>query len=408
MKTFTQWVLALVLVATPTMVTRDLAFANTELVPASRLVAPFVSATSTRPTFLLITNVSAKNLVGSTATTGVDGSVHLEFYNKTCTRTDRAIHLSPNDIDQINVAAADLAPETVGFVDLDVRANDTAPSTSIQQNALVGVVIITDSVSDFALSYPMAASLGSAQGGVGKNIVTRDLSSGLANVWTGRYEAFPTTIMVPGFFAEGTGSAVGAITESLLAIASPADGNWYGGTGGFGEAPGQNLVAPSGKTLIDLPLITVFDGCEFGISRQKSGHYLADTLVNLFGTQLDRSVWTASCGAAFGAVDEVAGTPVGWINLPNISCVRSANANFATVSACAGASAAPSSSAAKVRGVVGMLFEVAVVKGGGTDRGADVSRLWGDPSTITGQLGCKDSQGVAVTCPYSLTPISIP
>jgi hypothetical protein len=244
MKTFTRWLGALLLVATPAimMVAIDFASANTELVPASRLVAPFVSVTSTRPTFLLITNASSKNLVGNTTATGVDGSIHLEFYNKSCTRTDRFIHLSPNDIDQIDVVATDLdGGQTVGFVDIDVRADDGAASTSIQENALMGTVVITDTAADFALSYPMAASIGSARLGADFPIVTRDTSSGFALAWTGRYEPFPTTIMVPGFYALG-GTGAGAITESLLAIASPADGNWYGGSSGFGEAPGQQLT----------------------------------------------------------------------------------------------------------------------------------------------------------------------
>ena len=415
MKTFTRWLVALLLVATPMMVAIDFASANTELVPASRLVAPFVSATATRPTFLLLTNQSAKNLVGDTTTPGVDGSIHLEFYNKVCVRTDRAISLSPHDIDQIDVVATDLAGgETVGFVDIDVRADPAPASTSIQENALMGTVIITDTVADFALSYPMAASLGSARLGADFPIVTRDPTSGFAAVWTGRYEPFPTTIMVPGFFAEG-GTGAGAITESLLAIASPADGNWYGqaaGTTGLGEAPGQVLAAPAGQNLINMPLVTVFDGCEQPISRNVAGHYVAGSLVTLFGAQLDRTLstpaplgWTAGkCGVTFGGLDEVSQSPVGWINLPNISCVRSANAFNATVSACVGAGSFPTTTAAKVRGVVGVLFEVTQVTGPLPRAGADVARLWGDFSTITLQTGCRDSAGQVFAgnpCTYS-------
>ena len=428
MKTFTRWLGALLLVATPMimMVAIDFASANTELVPASRLVAPFVSVTSTRPTFLLITNASAKNLTGNTTTSGVDGSIHLEFYNKSCTRTDRFIHLSPNDIDQIDVVATDLdSAQTVGFVDIDVRADDAAASTSIQENALLGTVVITDLTADFALSYPMAASIGSARGGVDTAIVTRDSASGFAVLWTGRYEAFPTTVMVPGFYAEG-GTGAGAITESLLAIASPADGNWYGqaaGATGFGEAPGQQLTTST--ALINMPLVSVFDGCEIPISRNVAGHYVSGSLVTLLSVQLNRDQstpaplgWTTGkCGSQFGGLDEISGAPVGWINMPNISCVRSTNFNFAGITACAGPSAFPTSTAAKIRGVVGVLFEVTQVTGALPRAGADVTRLWGDPSTVYNQTGCRTSDGgntdvrfgpaapVANGCTYNMYPI---
>jgi hypothetical protein len=427
MKTFTRWLGALLLVATPVimMVAIDFASANTELVPASRLVAPFVSVTATRPTFLLLTNATTKELLGTQSAT-VDGSIHLEFYNKSCTRTDRSIHLSHFDIDQIDVVATDLAAgQTVGFVDIDVRDGDSAVSTSIQQNALMGTVVITDTVADFALSYPMAASIGSARGGVGNDIVTRNAASGLADVWSGRYEAFPTTVMVPGYYAEG-GTGGGAITESLLAIASPADGNWYGGNLGLGEAPGQVLTTAT--ALINMPTISVYDGCQQSISRNISGHYIADSLVTLLSVQLNRDQstpaplgWTAGkCGIQFGGLDELSGAPVGWVNLPNISCVRSANHNVVATSTCAGASGLPGSGStglAKIRGVVGILFEVTQVTGALPRAGADVTRLWGDPSTIYNQIGCKTSDGgntdvrigtgspVATGCSYNMYPI---
>jgi hypothetical protein len=426
MKTFARWLGALLLVATPMMVAIDFASANTELVPASRLVVPFVSATSTRPTFLLLTNASAKNLVGNTTTAGVDGSIHLEFYNKSCTRTDRFVHLSSNDTDQIDVVATDLnGAQTVGFVDIDVRADDAAASTSIQENALLGTVVITDTAADFALSYPMAASIGSARSGADNAIVTRDPASGFAVTWTGRYEAFPTTIMVPGYYAEG-GTGGGAITESLLAIASPADGNWYGqvaGTTGFGEAPGQQLTTAT--ALINMPLVSVYDGCEIPISRNVAGHYVSGSLVTLLSVQLNRDLstpaplgWTSGkCGNTFGGLDEVSGAPIGWINMPNISCVRSANANFAGITACVGAANAPTSTQAKIRGVVGVLFEVTQVTGALPRAGADVTRLWGDPSTIYNQTGCRTSDGgttdvrfgagspIPTGCSYNMYPI---
>lgn len=429
MKILTRGLLAILLVATPLTVAINLASANTEMVPSSRLVAPFVSATSTRPTFLLLINTSTDDLRGADAPTTTVGSVHVTFYNKVCNETDKAVHLSAKDIDQINVVAADLAPETIGFADIDVRSGasptfgDAATSTSVQSNSLLGHVIITDTVSDFALSYPMAASLGSAAAGHASSglltagpIVTRNATTGRAASWTGRYEPFSTRLFVPGYYAEGGGTAAGAITESLLAIASPADGFWYGGTNDEGEAPGQDLSLSTltGANLVDMPLINIFDGCEKGISRELTGHYIAVSLAGTapdgFGTALnrdsDKGNWTTGkCAVSFGGLDEVAGTPVGWIDLPNASCARAANNNFAAINTCStgGGAGASSGTVAKKRGVVGVLFEVTVVSSSST-RGADVARLWGDPSSITGQSGCLDSVGGSSTpaCQYSL------
>jgi hypothetical protein len=417
MKNFTRWLGALLLVATPMMVAIDFVSANTELVPASRLVAPFVSSAATRPTFILLTNATSLNLQGTKGSV-FDGSCHFEFYNKLCVRTDRPCHLSPHDIDQYNVVSTDLSGgETVGFLDLDVRADDGGAATSIQANALMGTVVITDVVADFALSYPMASSLGSSATGTLGNIVTRDPASARANVWTGRYEPFPTTIMVAGYYAEG-GTGPGAITETLLAIASPADGNWYGGPG-YGEAPGQ-ILGGTGVNLVDMPNVTIYDGCEINISRNISGHYVFGSLVGLFGIQLNRDQstpaplgWTAAkCGIGFGGLDEVSGAPVGWINLPNTSCARSANFNFAAVAAAACSPGlgigAPTATAAKRRGAVGVMFEATTIVGSGADKGADISRLWGDFSTITTQTGCNTSVPAVnpIACVYSFTGIT--
>jgi hypothetical protein len=430
MKTLTRWLLTLVLAAVPMMAVINTASANTELVPASRLVAPYLAVSASKSTFLLLTNWSAAvNLMGA-QTPGAPAafySVHLEFYNKNCDRTDRSIHLSPTDIDQVNVVSSDIAGGfTEAFLDLDVRTavtgagSDLPSSSSAQRNVLMGEVVITDTASDYTLSYPMASILGSAAGAAPFTIVTRDAASALANVWTGRYEPLPTTIEVPGYYAEGgTALAAGTVTESLLAVASPADGNWYGTSGtcvatGCGEAPGQLLAtapAPAFQ-LIKMPSITVYDGCEHFVSRFWNGHYMFGSLTALFGTLLDRNglpsppgPWSAAnCTAGtFPGLDELSGVPVGWIDLPNTSCVRSANFNFAQINACSAGGAA-TATVAKIRGVAGIFLEAAVVTGGAaTTRGADVARLWGDRSTITAQTGCTDSVGAAVlACKYNI------
>lgn len=395
MRSFTRWLLVLLLVATPMMVATDFASANTELVPASRLVAPFVTIETGRSTFLFITNVSALNFRN---VSGATGGVHLEFYDKTCARSSTTIELSPKDIDQLNVTdinAGALTTSKIGFLDIDVRATsvftDALSATGIRANALMGEVVISDSPSDFALAYPMAASLGSSQSTtVGGTIVTRN-ASGAATGWFGRYEAYPSRLFVPGFFAEGS-----PVTSTFLAVVSPADGNWHGnGTvaGASSEAPGENLVASSGTTLISAGAL-IFDGCEKSVDRPVSGHTLMDTLGTLFGTSaVNRANWTtANCTAGtFPGLDELSGQPVGWIDLPNTST---------TVKGTSGIG--------RQRGMVGILFEVQATKG-------DVSRLWGDPTSVTGQSACTFSIGTgggvgggSTSCPYNLTPQTIP
>lgn len=393
MKTFTRWLLALLLVATPMLVALQFASANTELVPSSRLVAPYYDISGSRSTFYLLTNVSTTNLINNAV--GSAGAVHVEFYDKTCTRNDTTVDLSPGDIDQLNVVAGILpSGSTRGFSDIDVRASNAslADSTSVRVNALLGEVVITDSAADFALSYPMAASLGSsAASAVGSTIVTRGTDA-RALAWTGRYEPFPTRLFVPGFYAEG-GTGAGAILNTILAVVSPADGFWYGGTSDVGEAPGQPLAGPAGTFLIDAPGVLVWDGCEHNTSKTLQDHAVIDSLGNLFGTSVNRTLfpWVSPCGATFAGVDERSGNPVGWIDIPNSSTSRSQTA------------AGSATNSGRVRGLVGVLFESTTVASTAPIAGGDVARLWGSFTTITSQSSCQDSGGgsTGANCSYS-------
>lgn len=421
MKTFTRWLLALLLVATPIMAAVDSAQANTELTPASRLVAPYVDIQTSlgRSTFFLVANPTGVNLLGGASATSV-GAVHIQFYSKTCSRQDTFLRLSPRDIDQLNVTpgnASVLLPDGVGFADINVRGGGAAGgfgelenSDGIQENALIGEVVITDTGADFALSYPMASSLGSSTTGAGGFIVRRN-PTGAANFWLGRYEPFPTRIMLPGFYAEG-GTGAGAILTSLLAVASPADGEWYGFSPAIGvdvgEAPGGDLSVPGGSNLIDAE-ITVWDGCEQSRSFPKKAHYLVGSLTSLFGSDLNRSAWGA-CPNSLGtlAVDELSGVPVGWIDISNTSCARADNDAFG-VTAVATAnctSGTPTLSLAKRRGLVGVFFESTNVTA--TTKGADVARLWGDFTTITNQTGCLTTLGASAPCSYSFATGAVP
>jgi hypothetical protein len=425
MKTFTRWLLVLLLVATPAIAVVQTASANTELVPASRLVAPYITNETGRATFLLLTNVSTRILNNKSGTVG---GVHVEFYDKACTRNDVVVELSDRDIDQINVTTTNFTGVSLkGFADIDVRNtviySDSQGAPGVRMNVLTGVVLVADNTNDFAFSYPMAASLGSsADGFTGDTssttgrIVTRN-SSGTATNWFGRYEPFPSRLYIPIFYAEGTDGS-GATVTGFLSIVSPPDGNWHGGgsaTGTRAEAPGEQIAAGTTSTTSPLILGTlIFDGCEHQGSANIFGHTIMDTLTNLFTAGVvNRSNWTsANCTAnVFPGLDELTSSgnqPLGWMQLTNTStqCKGAASVAGLAAAGCGTATLAPE------RGMVGLFFESSV-GGSPSKKMADNSRLWGDPSTRTGVSGCLTSTiaggpGGSATCVYNANLTSQP
>ncbi len=287
--------------------------ANTEAVPAARLVAPFFDISAGRDTFLILANVSRwVRLDGTTfpcgpGLTGTCGpfGIHLEFYGQSCMRVDLAITLTPADVDLIDLRqhplvsgaslpGGSLGPVTPsasqsgfggrGWVDIDVRfGTGTGPLVNdpgVQANVLTGVVVIADSASDYAVDYPMAPSIGVSDRGLLARIVRRD-AAGRAIEWTGRYEPLPWRVFAPAFFAESGPVKFRLVQHTaFLALAAPADGNWDGS--GNGEAPGQLLgtPGPAGGPLISLSML-VFDGCEQTFSFNFQSHYVNNFLSNL-------------------------------------------------------------------------------------------------------------------------------
>lgn len=411
MKTFTRWLLALLLVAAPAIAVVHTASANTEMVPGSRLVAPYITIETGRSTFLLLTNASARRYTaadGSTSDLTV-GGVHIEFYDKACTRNSRTVQLSPKDIDQINADstfATALATSSIGFADIDIRNTTvyTDPTTapSIRGNVLMGVTLVADNTNDFAFSYPMASSLGSAaSGSAGGTIVTR--SASLPTAWSGRYEPYPSRVFVPIFYAEGTDSQ-GATVTAFLSVVSPPDGNWHGGgsltTGNQAEAPGQALQTDNINPLLSIDVV-IYDGCEHHANDLKTGHTLMGTLTSLFTAGVaNRSTWTAAnCTAGnFPGLDELSSQPLGWIQLTNTS--RQCRA---TLGGC-GVGSTPVTGTTATRGLVGVLFESSV-GGSPSKKMADNSRLWGDPSTreesTSSGTTCKVNATTSVACQYT-------
>lgn len=428
MKTFTRWLLALLLVAMPMLAAVQSASANSELVPASRLVAPYVTnGTSTaepvagQSTFLLITRTSWTGGPSSTPSTVY---AHIEFYDKSCSKTNRTIQLSQGDTDQFNIDSTITMTNGHGWADIDVRSGTgLSGDPSVQNNSLVGSVLVADTVDDYAFSYPMASSVGSAQGGgtTGASVIVNHDSSGNASAaaggWTGRYEPFPNRLILPAYFAEGTDSFSRTVT-GFLAVASPADGNWYGQgsetispggvtysnstcttSTGCGESPGENLT---GTGDLITSTVQVWDGCEDSQSQGLSGHYVSGTLSGstvtgtftapgLFGSNLNRSAWASapsggctSAGGSFPRKDEggnsaAAGGPVGWLDFPNTATTKRGIAVTGT---------------ARIRGLVGVFFETSVGTGSAGQL-ADSTRLWGDRASINSQTGCSESSGRA-------------
>lgn len=402
------------------------AFANTNNVPASRLVAPFFDISSGRDTFYLLTNVSGNvNLTGASfgPASGLGPwGVHLEHYGQSCERIDESDSLTPFDIDQFDLLVNSVVRNSIGsgqqigsvtasatqsgvagrgYSDIDVRFGSgvLTSSKSIQANVLVGTVVITDTSSDFALAYPMTSIVGTAFSGlIGGTIVQRD-SNGTATAWTGRYEPLPARLFVPAFFAEGTdtsGANANQTFSAFLAIAGPPDGNWSGI--GNGEAPGQ---ATNGN-ILQLNML-VFDGCEKNVSFNFPTHYVNNFYTNMFGANTNRSTWTtALCGVAFAGRDELSGQAVGWIDITNsnVSCGNSTSCNSTT------ATPGVNNGVGQKRGMTGITIESVTQTVGGTLKLGDVTRLWGDPSPW-GQAGgtpsftalCSSGLGI---CNFSL------
>lgn len=405
------------------------ALANTELVPASRLVAPFLDISSGRDTFYMLVNVSQNvNLnkvsypISGTLNLGPWG-VHLEHYGQSCDRVDESTGLTPGDIDQFDLLVNSVARTTTGsgqalgavtpsvtqsgvagrgWTDIDIRygTGTLTGSTSIQANVLLGTAIISDFGSDFAFAYPMASMIGTstsdpsggaALGAIGGKIVQRN-ATGTATAWFGRYEPLPHRVFVPIYFADGTESASGETFSSFLVVAGPPDGNWD--RSDDGEAPGQS----TGKGAVGPPNLTlnliVWDGCEQNTSFNYSSHFLNNTYAALFGTTTNRSTWKTavptSCPASFASRDELSGQALGWIDIINSAkaCDNTANG---TAGCPVGTGTGAGTGTGQARGMAGI--NVSNVVSSSVNLG-DVTRLWGDASP----WGVAPASGDTATC----------
>lgn len=382
------------------------AWANTELVPGSRLVFPYLDVSSGRETFVFITN--AGEAFGTPGTSNPEDplDVHLEFYSQTCSKTDKAIELTHKDLDVIVVSdspgqpffvagsgTAQQAFAGIGWLDVDIRdATDElgcSPSSlagcpSIEYNGLMGMAVILDVTNDFAMAYPAAASQGSSgTGGISGTIVDR--TGEFANDWEGAYETYPSTIMVPGFFAEDPCTGTPAL-RAFISVVSPADA-WRK------EAPGADL----GNSTVIVNLDgSAYDGDENGESITAFAHMVNGRLCTVFadviGTRNEYEF--PSDTSSYPTYDVTNGevNAVGWLELSNTvlspwgSATQSGfpnpNPNFN--------SANDFDDSIRPRGIVGLLWEIQnndllpTSVGGVANTGlttADTIRFWADPAT---------------------------
>lgn len=381
--------------------------ANTELLPGSRLLFPYVDITTGRQTFLLLTNAS----------TTLTAPTHLTFYAQNCNRNDQTVILTPLDIAAVSVNAAlgsaaalpatpapsgskQTSSDGVGWVDVDVRdALNARNSPSYQLNALMGEAVIIDTVKDFAFAYPAAAAQGSGQGAtptptstvIGGNtrtisahqIVTRATAGDFASAWTGLYETYASRIFFPAFFAEDLCTATSPTLTAFIAIAGPADGFRK-------EAPGSELNSSTGavSTLVNIAG-DVFDGEEHSQSVSGFAHHLNGRLCTTFPTVKARTQYAASGGGSYATLDSTLGAvnAVGWMNLDNTqstpvgpnpgSATLPNNPDFTTGNGF--------DTSTRQRGLTGILFEIqagdlvasVAVKTG------DALRNWNDPDQLS-------------------------
>jgi hypothetical protein len=411
MKSFRKVAIAAMLAASPVLAV-GAAWANTELVPGSRLVAPYWDISGDRGTLLFLTNVSRKaNLQknadigqlngtcniggGGVGQVGSSCAVHLEFYDKTCDNINLTVDLSKQDIDQIDILTdSDMGgvrglASGLGWVDIDIRRAITGSghtNTSVRANVLLGTVLISDSGSDFAVAYPMAASQGSSDAGsapANLDIVTRD-GQGDANVWSGAFESFPARVYVPMFFAEGLNYTQNF--TSTLAVAGPAQAIR------FGEAPGQDLEDDLSTGSIDESIlidaeVDVVDACENAQSDDLVNHYIFGTLDELFTNQVtapyNGTGTIGTCVYPSGDVDRKASGffQGGFIDIAN---------NAIAHSWIGGVDVGPGGGNEIERGLVGVLVQQATTAT--TFRG-DATRLWGDCAYGTNGAGGNADPG---------------
>lgn len=369
--------------------TTSVALANTELVPGSRLVFPYIDISSGRDTFLLLTNTGTSTI-----------RIHMEFYNQACEQKNNETTLTAKDIAAVVVSKAPLITPLflagnpgsefttkqqqragIGWVDMDVREftcqGNLRNCDSIQYNGIMGNAVVIDVTTDFAFAYPAAASQGSAHSGRFGTIVTHHLG-GLAQHWEGTYETFPSSIFVPAFFAESSCAADAAL-QATVAIAGPADA-WRK------ESPGEDLGTST--PLVDTKT-ALYDGDENTGSPEATAHYINGRLCNVY-TPAFRGDYDQNPPGDYATVDFTFGqkNAIGWLEIDNIAFSRTTAAPTGFPNNPAFSDANGFDDSQRPRGLVGILFQVEAEEltiGNPATTGqvhiSDAIRLWSDPAS---------------------------
>lgn len=391
----------LVLVAAFVAGTAGVALANTELVPASRIVFPYIDISSGRETFLLLTNTGTETVF-----------LHLEFYSQKCDRQDTSTKLTRKDLSVVVVSQVSSVASPnfllgvagnpavtkqqnvfgIGWLDVDVRANcggNLRGCDGLQYNGVLGTAVVIDVNRDFAFAYPGAAAQGSSEGSCSLCTIVEREPDGTVSNWIGTYETYPSTIFIPAYFAE-TACTPDADLAAFLAIAGPADA-WRK------EGPGDDLGQTTGATALVRTQANLYDGAENSDSDEANAHYVNGQLCNVYDASALRGQYdvvppfSINTPGAYATADDFQGqiNTVGWIEI--FSGQRS---RFGAASP-AGLPNNPFFSngnnfddSQRNRGLVAVLFEVqdeTITIGEPPVTGAvhigDAIRGWGDPAT---------------------------
>ncbi|MBI4381917.1 MAG: hypothetical protein HY574_12105 [candidate division NC10 bacterium] len=362
--------------------------ANTELVPGTRIVFPFFDISTGHSTFLLLHN-----------TASLTATVQLALYGQGSGKQDFFLTLTGKDTDQFDVGlqvpggaatfpgvAGNTSQTNVagrGWVDVFVVAGASTGSAIVQRNVLAGSAIVVNLAGDFAFAYPGAASQCQSDVGTGGAVVTRLAGSGLAGVWTGQCEQYPSTLFLPGYLAEDLESTPSPPLTAFLVLAGPSDANKK-------EAPGQDLDGASASLVsIQMPGEGAnVDGCGIGSGITIAPAHLVNGRISTVNTQSGSGFRRTNFSPPPGGLcpgsggpfaDELSNSPIAAMKLRNdIDTPTSAatgpvpNTNFTGPNGF--------DLTARKRGMVGVVF------GSATDGGlklGDTIRLWGHGSTQT-------------------------
>lgn len=261
------------------------ALANEEMHPGGRLFYPLWDVSNNRLTFIIVTRlalfnvdqVADRSLGDASRTTyntnnncrpfhstahpaggllSSNDDVHLQWYGKSCDKTDEVIRMSCGDIDLIFLSAANLnfhynaSADQQGALDVHFTINNTGlPDQRVEENTLMGHGVIVDPAG-WAATYPAAAAKATS-------CSFCDNADGGTDVG---YTPYPTEVFLPFALLDET---QGGLTN-LLSLWAPS------------FFPGGNLKSTSFSVQWSW-----YDGRERRFDGSTGGHSIVQTLKSL-------------------------------------------------------------------------------------------------------------------------------